>query len=142
MIEGTRPAECSYCWEVEDASEQAISDRIIKSSDPWAYPELDRVKNLPWNHDIIPNYLEVMLDDRCNFSCMYCSANVSVSIAKEMESFGQYNVMNAEHRMPLYKKLAGNNEYVQAFYRWLPEILPELKVLRITGGEPLLSTRL
>lgn len=32
-----------------------------------------------------------------------------------------------------------DNPYVDAFWKWWPEIYPKLKVFRITGGEPLLS---
>lgn len=142
MLEGIRPPECSYCWEVEDASKGAISDRLIKSSDPWAFPELERVRGLAWDADISPTYLEVMLDDVCNFSCMYCMADISRSVAKEMEAFGPYRVSNPAHRMPQHPKPAGSNPFFTAFQEWLPEILPNLQVLRVTGGEPLLSPKL
>jgi len=35
MLEGKRPSECQYCWNVEDTSSH-YSDRIFKSSEPWS----------------------------------------------------------------------------------------------------------
>src|SRR5690606_29805633 len=32
-----------------------------------------------------------------------------------------------------------DNPYIKAFWQWLPQIYSELKVLRLTGGEPFLS---
>ena len=32
-----------------------------------------------------------------------------------------------------------NNPYVQAFWRWWPNIYKDLEVFRMTGGEPLLD---
>ena len=31
MLEGERPAECSYCWKIEDIGRDNIADRIYKS---------------------------------------------------------------------------------------------------------------
>src|SRR6185312_4282007 len=33
MLEGKRPKECVYCWEIEDLSSELVSDRFIKSND-------------------------------------------------------------------------------------------------------------
>jgi organic radical activating enzyme len=142
MLAGERPPECSYCWAVEDAPAGLLSDRYIKSMDPWAYGELDRISQLPWDTDVAPTYLEVMIDDRCHFSCMYCLADISTSVALEMEKHGAYRVKDSAHRMPQSPKIEGDNPYVKAFHEWLPRILPGLHTLRLTGGEPLLSPRL
>jgi hypothetical protein len=139
MLAGERPAECGYCWEAEDAG-AAYSDRLIKSTDPWAWPHLETVRNRPWDADIQPTFLEVMLDDVCNFSCAYCIADSSTSIAAEMKTFGDYAVhIDNSARRSRRPALAGENPYLKAFWQWLPEVLPGLEVLRLTGGEPLLS---
>jgi hypothetical protein len=31
MLTGKRPAECSYCWKIEDIGRDNISDRVYKS---------------------------------------------------------------------------------------------------------------
>ena len=30
MLEGVKPAECSYCWKIEDIGRNNISDRVYK----------------------------------------------------------------------------------------------------------------
>jgi organic radical activating enzyme len=71
-------------------------------------------------------------------------ADVSSSIEKEMEKYGPYPVKDRvvrKHREYTSKKVkdVGHNPYVKAFWEWLPEIYNDLKVLRLTGGEPLLD---
>ena len=34
MLQGKRPSECDYCWNIEDNS-TSYSDRIYKSAEPW-----------------------------------------------------------------------------------------------------------
>lgn len=138
MLAGERPSECSYCWEMEDIGNK-YSDRYIKSTDFWAWPYLDEIKNLPWDADISPKYLEVMIDSLCNFSCAYCMADVSTGVAAEIKKFGQYP-FNSDHRNPSLDSQPGLSPvYLEAFAEWLPKIIHDLKVLRVTGGEPLLS---
>jgi hypothetical protein len=45
MLEGARPEECDYCWNVEDNSDR-FSDRTFKSSESWSLPHLKEIKDL------------------------------------------------------------------------------------------------
>ena len=139
MLEGIRPFECSYCWKIEELGH--ISDRLIKSTDPWAFKHLNKVSKLPWDQNINPTYMEVMIDKKCQLQCAYCSADISSSIERELEKFGDYPVSNKKHRAKKFFT-PNNREYHKAFWHWLPEVLPNLEELRITGGEPLLSDQL
>lgn len=142
MLEGVRPPECVYCWNIEDTPGEHYSDRFIKSSDDWAWPYLDEVKKRDWQDDIKPTYVEVMFDNTCNLSCSYCLAEVSSSIYGEMEKHGPYSVRASDHRMiqgPLKRYSQEENPYIKAFWKWLPELKNDLEVLRVTGGEPLLA---
>ena len=40
MLNGQRPSECDYCWNIEDNS-TSYSDRIYKSAEPWSEPYFD-----------------------------------------------------------------------------------------------------
>lgn len=142
MLEGKRPSECSYCWAVEDLGTNEISDRFLKSIDDWAFPHLEAVRALPWDVNIAPRYLEVMFSSTCNLACIYCKADISSSIDNEIKKYGAYDVEDKDHRIsheinPYTDE--ETNPYVQAFWKWLPEIINNLQVLRVTGGEPLLS---
>ena len=44
MLQGGRPKECDYCWNVEDANSDSFSDRHLKSGEAWAFPYFDRIK--------------------------------------------------------------------------------------------------
>lgn len=145
MLAGERPTECEYCWKIEDASPNNMSDRVFKSRDDWAYPELERIAQLPFNQSINPTYLEVSFGNECNFKCAYCNPHISSAIMSEITKFGPYKVLG--HHDKEYMKSLGlfpyskeeNNPYVEAFWSWWPELLKDLKVFRITGGEPLLN---
>lgn len=146
MLEGQRPAECDYCWRIEDSGLDAISDRVYKSADAWALPHFDEVRNLPWDANIDPSYLEVSFSSVCNFKCSYCSPQISSKWMEEIEKFGGYptshNFNNIEwlkqtNAMPISHK--DHNPYVEAFWKWFPDIFLKLEHFRITGGEPLLT---
>ena len=141
MLEGKRPSECEYCWQIEDSSGLEKSDRLIKSLDHWAFPHKDRVAKANYDEDIAPTYVEVMFDKGCNLACGYCIADVSSRIEQEIKKFGPYKEL-IDHRLPRNEKISDDettNPYVIAFWKWLPTIIEGLHTLRITGGEPLLS---
>ena len=77
MLHGERPAECQYCWNVEDLPGNQISDRVIKSADHWAAPHLERIAKTPWNQNVSPTYVEVSFSNTCNFKCAYCFPHIS-----------------------------------------------------------------
>jgi pyruvate-formate lyase-activating enzyme len=142
MLKGERPEECAHCWKVEDAAPDAFSDRHIKSSDEWA---VDLIETLPALERPTPTYLEVSFSSKCQMRCMYCSPEISSAIWDEIATAGLYPVKErgpdtqwlGEHDLrPLSPGEA--NPYVDAFWGWFPVVVPQLRVLRITGGEPLL----
>jgi uncharacterized Fe-S cluster-containing radical SAM superfamily protein len=145
MLEGKRPTECNYCWNVEDNS-TSYSDRVFKSSEPWSYPYYDEIKNLNWRENFNPKYVEVSFSNTCNFKCAYCGPQFSSKWVEEIEKYGSYPTSTSfngiEHlrekgEMP-YKK-SEENPYVEAFWKWWPDLFKDLHTFRITGGEPLLS---
>jgi hypothetical protein len=145
MLEGGRPTECAYCWNVEDNSDQH-SDRIFKSAEPWSLPLLDDIKKSDWREDFNPRYVEVAFSNTCNFKCSYCGPSFSSQWVQEIERHGAYptttnfnglDYLKKENRMPF--KATEPNPYVDAFWEWWPELYRDLDTFRITGGEPLLS---
>jgi organic radical activating enzyme len=146
MIEGERPPECEYCWKVEDSSSnEEFSDRIIKSSDEWAYPYLKEISTNRWYKNVNPKYIEVNFGYECNFTCAYCSAEVSSSIYAELVKEGAYpvnktmtiEIMQKTNRTPIPNDK--KNPYIDAFWAWFPDVVDDLQVFRITGGEPLIN---
>lgn len=146
MLEGDRPAECDYCWRVEDQSKDSYSDRVYKSGDPWAMPYIEDISRKPWDDNVDPSYVEVSFGNVCNFKCSYCAPHISSQWMEEIERFGPYptsgNFNNlewimAQNMMPIPNK--DENPYVDAFWAWFPKMYTQLKHFRITGGEPLLN---
>lgn len=144
MLEGKRPKECQYCWNVEDLGDNFISDRYLKSSYIWSRPHIDEISNGTYSNN--PTYLEVMFSNTCNFKCSYCGPAFSSRWVEEINNNGSYptseNFGNLEYlknidQMPIHHK--EHNPYVDAFWKWWPEIKNNLNTMRITGGEPLLD---
>jgi len=141
MLSGERPKECNYCWTIEDLPGSHFSDRIIKSNDDWARPHLDQIIQLPASADVNPTYVEVAFSRSCNFRCIYCSARVSTSWDQELSQWGPMPILDGFHynTMTQHYRSSEENPYIEAFWRWWPELVSSLKWFRITGGEPLLA---
>ena len=43
MIDGKRPPECQYCWNIEDLDTDYFSDRHYKTSDDWAWDRFEEM---------------------------------------------------------------------------------------------------
>jgi pyruvate-formate lyase-activating enzyme len=145
MLENKRPTECDYCWNVEDSSNE-YSDRTFKSSEPWSFGDFQTIKNLDWKEDFNPRYVEVSFSNACNFKCSYCSPQFSSKWMEEIKEYGGYpttdnfnslDYLIQEDKMPI--PLHEENPYVDAFWKWWPDLYRDLHTFRMTGGEPLMS---
>jgi organic radical activating enzyme len=145
MLQGARPTECDYCWKVEDNSDR-FSDRIFKSGESWSYPFINDIIKSDWREDFNPKYVEVAFSNACNFKCSYCGPAYSSTWMEEIEKHGAYPTldnfnsvdwMKNEDKLPIPHK--EHNPYVDAFWKWWPDLYKDLHTFRITGGEPLLS---
>ena len=145
MLEGERPEECHYCWDVEDASPQ-FSDRVFKSAESWSLPHMQEIKDLGWRGDFNPKYVEVAFSNACNFKCSYCGPSFSSAWMQEVKAEGAYPTLGkfndlegliGEGKVPILH--TEHNPYVEAFWRWWPDLYRDLHTFRITGGEPLMS---
>lgn len=145
MLEGKRPSECNYCWNVEDNS-NSYSDRVFKSSEPWSLDQFEDIKASFWRNNYNPRYVEVSFSNTCNFKCAYCGPQFSSKWVEELEKFGPYPTSGKFNGMSdfikkgtLPYKQSEDNPYVEAFWKWWPDLYKDLHTFRITGGEPLLS---
>ena len=145
MLTGKRPKECDYCWGVEDNSDR-FSDRVFKSGESWSLPHMDEIVNADWREDFNPRYVEVAFSNACNFKCSYCGPPYSSTWMNEIKQHGAYPTtdkfngmegMIAENKVPILHK--DYNPYVEAFWKWWPDLYQDLHTFRITGGEPMLA---
>lgn len=147
MLSGDRPAECDYCWKVEDLNDNdTFSDRIFKSATDWSMPFFDEILKVKDIDNINPRYLEISFSNVCNFKCSYCMPAVSSQWMEEIQRHGYYPTSSRynnldwprkQDKMPILSK--DENPYIDAFWIWFPSIYTELHTFRITGGEPLLD---
>ncbi len=143
MLQGQRPAECQYCWNMEDLGE--LSDRHYRSGEPWAAVDFDAIVAASGDEDVIPSYVEVNFSHGCNLKCSYCSPQYSSTWQAEVERHGAYPT-STPHNAPEYfvhdRKPIPNREhnpYVDTFWEWWPSLYPRLQHFRMTGGEPLMD---
>ena len=145
MLQGLRPSGCSYCWKTEEVG-VIYSDRHYRSLEPWAMSEWDNILECGADGDIVPTYVEVNFNQACQLKCSYCSPHLSSHWMEEILKFGPYPTANPHNSVDGLKE-SGNwpipaneyNPFVEAFWKWWPDLYPKLKFFRMTGGEPLVD---
>ena len=147
MQEGERPAECEYCWKVEDMGKNHISDRVFKT-EIFTDKDIEKSVEMPWDDNVNLRTLEISFDRACNFKCSYCNPAFSTAWVKDIKDFGGYQNIQSDGRghfqdtapwaEPATKKQE-DNPYIQAFHKWWESDLADcLEEIRITGGEPIM----
>lgn len=151
MLHDARPPGCEYCWKIEDVGGR--SDRIYRSGETWAQNARTDIFEAMATEDVDPRYVEVNFNQACNFKCMYCSPHLSTTWKDEILQDGPYDIigqdgqpskhndigyLEAQGLMPLNVR-QDDNPYLQAFWKWWPDLYKKLEVLRMTGGEPLMD---
>jgi len=147
MLKGVRPAECSYCWKIEDIGRNNVSDRVYKSI-IYNEDDISKIQEMDYRDDVLLKTLEISFDRTCNFACSYCNAGYSTTWGKEIQKFGPYQKMKTDGAgayrsdgswSEVFGKHNERNPFVQAFFEWWPELSETLEEIRVTGGEPSLS---
>lgn len=147
MQKGERPEECEYCWKIEDIKRDNISDRVYKTM-IYSDEDLRKIATLDPSQDVNLKTLEIAFDRTCNFACSYCSPTYSTRWGQDISRNGPYGGFKTKEGLDLshdgswaapYQK-SEDNPYVQAFWEWWPELSQSLQEIRITGGEPLMSS--
>lgn len=152
MREGVQTKECDYCWNIENLGQNHFSDRHYKSAneETGVWQRRDEIVQGGDHIDatVVPSYFEVAFENICNFKCSYCSPDVSSRWMEEIQHHGPYKMAGGDdHHNLEWLKSSGRfpihhterNPYIDAFWKWWPELYPKLHTFRITGGEPLLS---
>lgn len=143
MLDGGKPEECQYCWNMEN--EGKLSDRHYRSGEPWAAKDFAKITEGAWDQNVLPSYVEINFNHACNLACSYCSPQFSSTWQQEVERLGAYPTSTPHNdpdhfrgdRCPIPNR--EHNPYVEAFWKWWPDIYPELTHFRMTGGEPLMD---
>ena len=142
MLNGGKPSGCQYCWNIENMGDDYVSDRKERNVTIYTPERYMQIKKGEWDQNINPEYIEISFGNECNFKCGYCHPKHSSSYHKEIKDFGPYEmVKNHRNDINWFKVYEEEtNPYVEAWWRWWPEVSKTLNILRITGGEPLLQS--
>lgn len=140
MLEGTRPTECNFCWQIEDSGTQ-LSDRAYRSKDVYEPGLIEEALTI---ENPNPRYVEVNFNQACNFKCSYCSPHLSTAWHNDIQTNGAFILKDRWHNDIKWMKSLNtdngpSNPYLLAFWEWLPQIYPTLHTFRMTGGEPLMD---
>jgi len=143
MLEGSRPEECNFCWQIEDSGNQ-LSDRAYRSKDVYEEGLIEEAKALGFEGNAIPRYVEVNFNQACNFKCSYCSPHLSTAWQQDIEQNGAIILADRWHNDLTWVKQLNidngpDNPYLKAFWDWMPVVYPKLQTFRMTGGEPLMD---
>lgn len=121
MIDGYRTKSCSTCYEQEDNNIKSIRRKFTPVS-----PKRQKV-----------TFLDVRLNNICNFKCRMCSEYFSSSIKQEtIDMFGKDAVLGYEK----VNLTSGNRKQRQTNLEKLrPFITADLEKIYFAGGEPLIT---
>jgi len=141
MLEGKQPEGCQYCWNIEAMGPDYISDRHIRNASIFTEERYEQTTKGAWDQNINPEYIEINFGNECNFKCGYCHPKYSTRFFNEIKEHGPVTSVK-NHRcdidwMKLYSR-EEDNPYVDAFWKWWPELRKTLNIMRVTGGEPLM----
>lgn len=144
MLRGERPEACKFCWQMEDTGH--YSDRIFWSQKGWMNDFYGEVKDHNSETALSPSWLELNFSSVCNLKCSYCNPGYSTSWQQEVKKFGPYPTSPAHNDLTWFKKNglvkdqeSGEIELADQFWSWFRQRSSSVRLLTITGGEPLLS---
>ncbi len=145
ILRGQWPEDCGTCKEIEQSSNDLISPRIVNSTNETNFNVVNNLSTKELTSPIYPSTLELSFSNKCNMKCIYCGPENSSSWLDEVREKGSYPANEGEHdlrwldldnRLPVVNQ--DKNPYVDAFIESWDELYPNLKELKLTGGEPLL----
>lgn len=111
---------CTNCFHLENQGFKSIRQESIEFYKDYS------INNLP-QHGL--EYLDLRYNNQCNFSCRTCEPSFSSSIVNEIEK----NPVLKKY----YRSVKKENSY-DKIADDLIEILPQVKRINFTGGEPVL----
>ena len=132
FLAGERPAECSTCWDEEDAGIRSLRVAWREDRHLRAEPDFD---------DLTPAHpvaLDLKLTNVCNLKCRICGPVASsLWLQEELEIAGDHpDPYLVENRLYFRaNKITRQDTNAAVFAEWLPH----LEHVELTGGEPMMS---
>ena len=133
MLKGEKPKTCQLCWEEEAAgrTSKRINSRIRLK---------ELYKQVDWEN-LIPDqlwFVDLKLGNICNLKCRICGSWSSSKWADEELKYTP-NVKKENHiAYQWLKQGAWPRNKDTTFWNNLKQLLPDIKYMEFTGGEPFL----
>ena len=129
MLKGERHPGCHKCWQEEDSGKRLS----IRQNYNRSVPLLEDLHNdLDVNNPKI-TWLELSFNNRCNIRCRMCGPHFSTNWYKDWELTKEYHSWRPAD-IPKY--IQENPEPKTIDLSKLDSILPNIRHLKMTGGEP------
>ena len=128
---GEKPKTCSRCWDEEDAGRDSkrIHSRVRLKE---LYPQVDWANDNPdqlW-------FVDLKLGNICNLKCRICGSWSSSSWATEEMAYLPKDVDKKSHIAYQWLKQGAWPRKTTTFWDNMRELLPNIKYIEFTGGEP------
>jgi MoaA/NifB/PqqE/SkfB family radical SAM enzyme len=133
FLYGQKPATCQRCWD-EEASGR-VSKRMNSRIRLKEYYD-----SVDWNN-LNPDqlwFIDLKLGNICNLKCRICGSWSSSKWAKEEIDYVPELVNRKEHLAYKFLQDGGWPRESELFWNNLKTLLPNIKYLEFTGGEPFL----
>jgi len=138
MIEGKWPSSgCQHCIRVE--RQGGFSERNDVAS-MRGYNPIEMEDN-PLATHVTPSVIDIFTHNTCNFSCLYCSSNLSSQIEYENHKFGRFDRDGVviEDTLPDKPDISAMFDKLVS---WMDRNILNLKRLHLLGGETFLQHEL
>lgn len=139
FLEGKKHPQCVQCWQYEDQTGLAASNR--QSSNMLGFDTIDEaVANTLPDGTMTkqsPAWLDLLWTNKCNFACLGCKPDVSSTIARKYkDEYALLAGMKPHEYYPDMDLWQTNNE---AKIRYVIDHADSLEVIHLNGGEPFMS---
>ena len=133
MLNNQRPLQCSYCFDQEDHGIKSIRRQYIDKY----RNEMHKLIGMTNKDGTLNNpkiyFLDMEIGNKCNLKCRMCSPTHSYSLGKDWE------LMDKSFKNDRFERIYKDKWFASPkFFHLLKEVLPSLRVFRMTGGEPMI----
>lgn len=130
LLSGVKNSMCDVCWKQEYISGKSIRTRYIEKMGHMADIDKPKIK-----------YLDLKLSNECNLACRMCDYTNSNQISKDVSAIEEQGLHLPSNwgRSPNHERLIDSKGIKKAPKHIIDDIkslLPDLQVLKLTGGEP------
>lgn len=128
---GVKPSTCKNCWAEEDSG-RTSKRQFTKIRLKELFPLVD------WTNDVPDQlwFLDLKLGNICNLKCRICGSWSSSKWAEEEMNYLSANLDKKKHIAYTWLKQGQWPRKSPKFWNNLKTILPNVKYIEFTGGEP------